>query len=353
MRHLRSLDVIRGVAILMILIWHYLPRDSKIPNFLTYPTELFWSGVDLFFVLSGFLISSILMQNAGTSNYFKVFYIRRSARILPLYLLVLIGFGCVLHINPRGLQSTFDDHLPIWSYLTFTQNFLYGLRESFSDPWLDVTWSLAIEEQFYIFLSLLIWKTSRRNLAIVTVILILLAPVLRFFSNDYVAYVFPLHRADSLMLGVLLAVLWNWEFGKVFLVNNAKLFRWLFIVLFFIAICLTSIDVQVGDAAGHFLLALLYGDILILALISTGEKTRLFFGDKFIEWLGLRSYGIYLLHKPVQILTPYLLLLFFQVSLDRRILIPISLCLLLIISEVSYRFFEKPIIEIGRRFKYK
>ena len=155
------------------------------------------------------------------------------------------------------------------------------------------------------------------------------------------------------MLGVLIAILWNWELGKVFLVSNAKLFRWLFIILLLIAIYLTFINVKVGNAAGHFLLGLLYGDILILALVSTNEQTRLFFGDKFIEWFGLRSYGIYLLHKPVQILTPYLLLVFFRASLDRWILIPISLCLLLLISEVSYRFFEKPIIELGRRFRYE
>lgn len=353
MKHLISLDVIRGIAILMVLIWHYLPRDSKIPTFLTYPTQLFWSGVDLFFVLSGFLISSILIQNVETSNYFKVFYLRRSARILPLYLLVLIGFGCVLYINPRGLQSTFDDHLPFWSYLTFTQNFSYGLRQSFSDPWLDVTWSLAVEEQFYIFLSLLIWKISKRSLAAISIILILLAPILRFFSNDYVAYVFPLQRADSLMLGVFLALLWSLETGKAFLIKNALTFRLLLIPLLLIAIYLTFRDVKVGDAAGHFWLALLYGNTLILALVSRSEKTRLFLGDKFIEWFGLRSYGIYLLHKPIQILTPYLLLVFFGASFERWITILISLCLLLIICELSYRFLEKPIIAWGHRFKYE
>ncbi len=353
MKHLRSLDVIRGVAILMVVIWHYLPRDCSTPSYLVYSTRLFWSGVDLFFVLSGFLISSILLENVQKRNYFQVFYARRSARILPLYVLVLIGFYCVLSINPRGFQEAFNDRLPIFAYLTFTQNLFYGFRQGFGDPWLDVTWSLAVEEQFYLFLSLLILKISRRNLAIVSVILILLAPVLRFFSSQYVAYVFPFHRADTLMLGVLLALLWSSESGKTFLVRNIGLFRWLFIALLLIAGYLTFIDTEVGDAIGHFWLALLYGDVLVLGLVLNNEHTRSFLGDKFVEWLGLRSYGIYLLHKPIQLLTTYLLLIIFRERFDQWIVITISLCLLLTSAEISYRFFEKPIIELGRRYKYE
>ena len=152
MKRTRALDVLRGIAILMVLIHHYSP-DSVMPGRFVRFTETFWSGVDLFFVLSGFLIATILLENVNATNYFKVFYIRRSARILPLYWLLLFVVGLLTYAQPTFFDAKVDNHLPLWSYMVFIQNFLYPKRGYWNDPWLDVTWSLALEEQFYIFLS--------------------------------------------------------------------------------------------------------------------------------------------------------------------------------------------------------
>src|SRR3990172_552130 len=85
----QALDAVRGIAIILVLIWHYIPRDGgATPGFILSSIGLFWSGVDLFFVLSGFLIGGILLQNASSRHYFSTFYIRRAARILLLYLLL-------------------------------------------------------------------------------------------------------------------------------------------------------------------------------------------------------------------------------------------------------------------------
>jgi len=351
----QALDAARGIAIILVLIWHYLPRDGATPGFILSSTRLFWSGVDLFFVLSGFLIGGILLQNARSRNYFSAFYVRRAARILPLYLLVFCAFAVLIHLGPEFLAKSYKRHLPLWSYLTFTQNFLYAARQGLNDPLVDVTWSLAIEEQFYIFLSLLIRILNRKKLLIVTIALIILAPILRFYAPNFlIGYLLPFHRADSLMLGVLLALVWQWDGGKEFLYKHVRLFRWSFVLLFLVAAYLTYREAWIGDAGVHLGLAFFYCNFILLALLRNGNESRFsVLPNKVLEWFGLRSYGIYLLHKPVQILIPFLLAWFLEDSLSAWPLVVILLIVLFVAAELSYRVIEKPIMTLGHHFKYE
>jgi peptidoglycan/LPS O-acetylase OafA/YrhL len=350
----QALDSVRGIAILLVLIWHYFPRNGATPGLILSSTRLFWSGVDLFFVLSGFLIGGILLQNLRSKNYFSAFYIRRAARILPLYLLVVLAFALLIHLQPDFLVKTLKRHLPLWSYLTFTQNFLYAAKGNLNDPFIDVTWSLAIEEQFYIFLSLLVRNLNNKKLLIAAIGLIILAPILRFFAPNFlVAYLLPFHRADSLMLGVLLALVWQWDKGKEFLHRHAGTFRWSCLFLFLGAAYLNFQKTFMGDPAGHFWLALFYCNFIVLALVQNDRAARFhLFNNKVLEWLGLRSYGIYLFHKPIQILIPFLLAHFLSDQLSTWAVIAIYTLVLIVVSELSYRLLEKPIMVWGHRFKY-
>ena len=159
---IEELDGIRGIAILMVLIWHLIG------------TRLFWvkeehilfplkewlkvgrTGVDLFFVLSGFLIGGIILDNYRKSNFLKVFWIRRCCRILPvLYLTVFAYFVSFNLLDHKTYPALFSPTLPIWSYLTFTQNIFMAIEKHLGAKFLSVTWSLAIEEQFYIVAPLL------------------------------------------------------------------------------------------------------------------------------------------------------------------------------------------------------
>ncbi len=344
MKRLPALDVLRGIAILIVLVYHYVPEQYKPP--------LFWSGVDLFFVLSGFLITDILLKNSASENYYKAFYMRRAARILPLYWLLLLLFALVMNIEPEMLGSSAAKHLPFWSYLTFTQNFLYSARNFWRDPWLDVTWSLALEEQFYIFLSITVRNLKMKWIAVLSVILILLAPILRFFSdNPLDAYQLPLHRADSLMLGVLIAILWQSQNGQAFLHEKKKYFL-LALPVFFAGIAwLFKVNAGIGTPLAHFFLAFFYTDLLILALVSSPEKPGIIFGNKILGWLGLRSYGIYLLHKPLRIVL-VTLLAGFSIALESWATLLIICIVLFAVAEISYRFIEKPIMNLGHHFKY-
>src|SRR5688572_26568085 len=155
MGRIPHLDAIRGVAVLMVLVWHYFCGNinAETHSTLAYLNRAFglmWSGVDLFFVLSGFLITGILMDNASSPNYFKVFYIRRVCRIFPLYfltILLFVLFGWFL--TGPGFRWLFAEPLPLWSYLTFTQNFVMGFQVERA-YWLGLTWSIAVEEHFYL-----------------------------------------------------------------------------------------------------------------------------------------------------------------------------------------------------------
>jgi peptidoglycan/LPS O-acetylase OafA/YrhL len=135
---LPELDGIRGCAILLVLIWHYIPAQIHAPaqalsGGIATCLSLTYSGVDLFFVLSGFLIAGILMDNGTAKNYFSVFYARRACRIFPVYFL-LLGLFAVFTAMGSGhwsrLSWLFQNRLPLWSYASFTQNVVMGLRST-------------------------------------------------------------------------------------------------------------------------------------------------------------------------------------------------------------------------------
>lgn len=308
----------------------------------------------MFFVLSGFLIAGILLKNRGAENYFGAFYLRRAARILPLYLILFLSFVVARDLRIESIDWIFQEPLPMWSYLTFTQNFFYGLRGEFGDPWMDVTWSLAVEEQFYIFLSLFIFLFNKRWLTIFSLFLVILAPILRLYADSpLMGYVYPLHRADSLMLGVLLALAWHSPRGQAFIQRQARWFVAALPMLLAGYVWLTLQDVYIGDALGHFLLALLYLDFVILALVVTTPRVDILFKNPLLLWLGLRSYGIYLLHKPVYYIVTALLDNY-ELSVNLVGITLLRILLLVVVVELSYRYFEKPILEFAQQhFKYQ
>src|ERR1700676_1165017 len=160
-RRLPELDGLRGIAILLVLVWHFTgmlcdPSQGLVQYIAWRIAIIGQTGVDLFFVLSGFLIIGILIDNRESPNYFTTFYIRRALRILPPYLILLAGFWlCVSEAGGR-LPYYFDRQLPLWSLLTFTQNWVMASLNTMGAMSIGGTWSLAIEEQFYLFAPALI-----------------------------------------------------------------------------------------------------------------------------------------------------------------------------------------------------
>ena len=196
-RHVSSrisqLDGIRALAILAVFLTH------------AFNAKMLWTGVDLFFILSGFLITGILIERKTSSlgDYFRHFYTRRARRILPPYLLLLIVVSAVFGLS--WMQH--------WYMYLFLMNFLKPLSMSKPDAFVPL-WSLAVEEQFYLVWPFAVYALSEAGIAWLAASLIVLAPLLRWFCtplfpSDWFIYMTPIFRMDLLAMGALLAIAWR------------------------------------------------------------------------------------------------------------------------------------------------
>ena len=127
-KNIPELDGLLGTAIIMVIVFHYfsclIVSNDPFSFVFRGLTKLAWSGVDLFFVLSGFLLGSILMENVGSKNYFKTFYIRRAFRIIPIYFVILLLFIIAFNSKLTFNEWLINDKIPLYSYFIFIQNYL-------------------------------------------------------------------------------------------------------------------------------------------------------------------------------------------------------------------------------------
>src|SRR5262245_37085760 len=196
-----ELDGIRGAASLAVLIAHYFGEvPHGIPGLMTG-----WIGVDTFFVLSGFLIGSIILAQHREPQFFRTFYLRRAARIIPIYAVVC---AITLTLAAATAGNTWsDDPYGAGVYATFSQNFAMAVWGG-GGKWLQPTWTLAVEEQFYLVLPALIVVTPRRWRVAALVTLFCTALVIRLMlAPSLAAFTLLPSRMDLLLCGVGIAVL--------------------------------------------------------------------------------------------------------------------------------------------------
>jgi len=298
-----ELDSVRGVAILSVLFFHgfgftYSPEKfSGIARWFVTATLPGWAGVNLFFVLSGFLITGILLDTKGSSDYFRRFYTRRALRILPAYYALLIILFIVPH-TPWFMGRHFT-----WRFALFSAFFmanltpLFGIRVQYG-----VLWSLAVEEHFYLLWPFLVRVLSKTSIAVCAGLIVFGVPVLRAltFSLGYTAgpgYTWLV--ADGLALGALLAVLIRIASQER---RAAK---------YFSSICISASLVLLiagrsfgvphastitGEALRPTALNLFFaGCLAIVLLIGTGPY-RFLVRWRILGFFGRISYGLYLIH---------------------------------------------------------
>lgn len=369
-RRIPALDGLRGIAILLVLMRHGifgLESSSPLVNRLLTVGQLTWSGVDLFFVLSGFLIGGILLDAQASSRYYTTFYARRAYRILPLYLGVTILF-LLRHLPVRFLPGALGDTSPLtipWaSYLTFTQNFFMVHLGWFGPTAMVVTWSLAVEEQFYLVIPFVIRKIGNRRLVGAMVLIFIAATVLRvvlrhtLLHGDFACYVLMPCRADSLCLGVLSAYLvrrpafWNQ------LIRRRKLLWGAGVILFGGIAYMTARHYDNLSAPmttwGYPWLALFYTCCLLAAVSSAGGIWHGILRNAHLMRLGTLAYCTYLLHFPLiqggrrvlQVLLPsHPEAAFLAGGL-------LAIALTLVLAMLSWRFFEQPMLRRGHKYQY-
>jgi peptidoglycan/LPS O-acetylase OafA/YrhL len=370
---LPELDGLRGLAILSVVAWHYWainlrPAPGALVHFAGSVFGLTWSGVDLFFVLSGFLIGGILLDQREAGNYFKVFYTRRACRIVPLYYCVLILFLLSFLLGPAfraKVPLLYDKSIPLWCYFTFTQNFAMAANGNFGPGWLGVTWSLAIEEQFYLVLPFIIRFAPLRRLPAMLGSLVVLAIAFRiilsaYFPESFVPpFVLMPCRADALMLGALCACLVRRPGFRERLANHTRQLYAAFGLLA-AATAWTAVGSNLPGSGsmmvyGYSLLALLYVCLLLIAISEKRGPVSLITRNPVLRWFGLIAYGVYLMHQPINGFCRYLWLPQNgrADALAEQAVTVAAFVLTVMLASVSWLFFEKKIIAFGHTFKYR
>lgn len=369
-KRIPALDGLRGIAILLVLLRHgFFGMESSSPlvNRLLAIGQLSWSGVDLFFVLSGFLIGGILLDNRSSTRYYTTFYARRAYRILPLYLVITTLF-LLHHIPFRILPGAFGESSPLAipgvSYLTFTQSFFMVNLGWYGPPAMAVSWSLAVEEQFYLAMPLLIRKVREGWLVAVLLFTIIAAPLLRLLlrhtlaHGDFACYILMPCRADALCLGVLAAYLvrrptfWNQIIGR----RNLLRFTTGFLLAGIIFMTWRHYD-QLSlpmTTWGYSWLALFYTVCLLITVSSSSGVWHGILCNRWLMRLGTLAYCTYLLHYPL-ILTGrriFSAILPLRPSSAWMIGSFSAIAFTLVLATLSWMYFEKPMLRRGHKYQY-
>lgn len=315
-----ALDGVRGVAIALVLVYHFVfmsdawASSSAIDRGIWRVAGAGWSGVDLFFVLSGFLITGILYDSrASAVQYFRSFYARRALRIFPLYFVFLLLIIVALPLIYADAEAA---STAVWNDIEWYGTYSINIRTLFTGNfraeglYTGHLWSLAVEEQFYLMWPLVVLVLRRRALmgvclgALVGALCVRTAFVLS--GDDHgAAYTFTPARLDTLAVGALIALAARGDGRDVRVL--ARLARPIAVAA--IAVLLALV-VEQGDLAppfGNWLLtvgfsavALLYGVLLIAVLTSSpGSRLSDVFSNRVLRSLGRYSYAIYLFHLPV------------------------------------------------------
>jgi peptidoglycan/LPS O-acetylase OafA/YrhL len=374
---LLELDGVRGLAISFVLFEHYVAKpiannSGWLGDFVR-KYNFGWSGVELFFVLSGFLIGGILMDNRASENYFKAFYIRRGCRILPIYFLNLAGFYVALRFlsAAHGSQSWFTELFskggvpPLWTNMTFTQHIFFLFTGRYNADWLFVTWSLVVEEQFYLLLPLAIWILRPAWLIPILLSVICLNPLLQLYLVIFDARWYGIIsnllslQGDALLVGVVCAFLFRRASCKAWLTQN---YRHVYVIFFVLA--LGMIYILPRNYVALFLydqillynvwIELLFGSLLLLAVTHREGIIATMMRFAPLRRLGMISYGVYLFHMPVNGLLRGLILgrdRMYQGPID-IVMTLIALLVTLLVASLSWYFLEKPIIAWGHSFFY-
>lgn len=373
------LDGVRGVAILLTLMFHSFDTGLSLAIFGE-------RGVDLFFVLSGFLITGILIETRGGEHYFRNFIARRAVRILPLYYLFIVLMLFVLPEALKLLPSSVDVPAEftklqqgpdgLWTVWVYLQNFVLG-RGPGSLPGLGHLWSLAVEEQFYLFWPIVLWflPAHRRFSAfaggVVATLILRTALLWTGVVGAYGAREYTFNRLDTLLLGALGALyVRDPEVRRQLTPLIRLLSRWWVAVPILLLGVFPNVKGVPGFAdstwpnlvygPGLTLISLVFL-VYVVRAAEGGLSPRL---KRFTEWkgnlvLGKYSYAIYLFHYPIAHTMQKTMSGKFQFGgadltiVGSLISMGVTTALSLAIARITWVVWEEPWLRLKRRFSYR
>ena len=343
----KDIQVLRGVAVFSVVLFHFSP-GTFINGYL---------GVDIFFVISGFLISNIIFSELSDKKFkLKLFFLRRVRRIIPAFLIALI-FANLLAFLVQDYENLMTTGRNSLLALFFISNVGFANMSNYFDGDIEVNliinfWSLSIEEQFYIifpFLALLIYKIKFKNKIIILTIILLISlfsstriffdfiPILNkiFFSFESYSFYSPTVRVWEFIIGILAMLLstrYNIK-GKNFVSN----------LIFLLLVFFLFSNFKFVNFHSIYIVCLLTSIILV---IKFSENKKLNYQNiYFLEKLGLISYSVYLFHQPIfaAIKTHNINTTLhgkFHLDLDNYIVLFLIFSFIVLISSINYYFVE-------------
>jgi peptidoglycan/LPS O-acetylase OafA/YrhL len=344
-----QLDSLRAIAVLLVIVSHWFSNEHFLNR---YSANGVW-GVTLFFVLSGFLIFGILLKSkskieAGYSivDSFKVFYIRRSLRIFPIYYLLL---SLLFVFNLASIRDSF------WWHFFYASNFYFWIKGAFAGS-LSHLWSLAVEEQFYIFCPAAILLVPRRFLFWVLLLGVFAGFFFRLLivSNESnMGRLLTPGSFDSFFIGGLFAYARSGEsqWYRQYLSKQ----KW-FVILAFVFLVIDKLPVfrtlSAAQSSAIYLLLISFTFGILINRVSYNVETpfiKQILNNKLLIFVGKISYGMYLFHNFI----PFFYgidLPFFSSEISLYFIQFLRLIVLLSLASISWFFVEKPILKLKNRF---
>ena len=347
-KHIPALDGLRGLAILAVFFHHYgaggIHSTSTVVRGIATVCGIGWSGVDLFFVLSGFLITGILFDTQHDRSYYRKFYARRTLRIFPIYYLFV---AITLLLIPPGVWQ--KGHLFFLVYLGYPAAVIWPALVNLP---IRVThlWSLSVEEQFYMLWPWLIRKLQNpRNILRFCAAVGVGALVARVVFPGW-AYASLPCRMDGLALGAALAILFRGDFWQ-----HCQRSAWALFLASAGAVILICVLRHTTDhydrvicTVGFSVIAIAYGALLVLSLGPLAGIFSLW----ILRTFGKYSYGMYLYHFPLTAVFEHAKPFLARYPLGSLSYVAMCLAANLAIAALSFHLFEQPILRLKSRFEY-
>ena len=366
--HIPALDGIRGTAILLVLFTHLFSSNnrsgSRIFDFINEIREFSWIGVNLFFALSGFLITGILRDTLSTSHFFKTFYARRTLRIFPLYygvLLLLLLLTQSLHLEWNGWQ---------YYFLTYTSNLALWRTQPLITPYININhfWSLQVEEQFYLVWPFVVYRVrSIRTLLhvclstcvgvlLIRTVLVLMRP---HFDNIYLPYSPTFSCMDNLLFGCCLALLIRTPLRQKVFDKAPVVFATCVVIIAASGIIERGLEWQTSfflPTFGFSIIGIACASCIAMALRS-GSRTQRLFDNRVLRFFGRYSYGLYVFHYSLDrsLTVPMRLFLFRYVhsrALAVMLTASVVLALSILVALLSYHLYEMHFLKLKKYFSY-
>lgn len=347
--YIKPLDGIRGFAVLFVVIHHIF---LGISDFVVLPETIkaiAVSGVDLFFVLSGFLIGGIIIDEHKSRFFWKSFMLRRVGRIFPVYFLVISTFVIAMGLFQHEWfldKYLFVDPLPVAPYFVFLQSYFQGIANISGPKWVAMTWTLSVEEQFYLVLPFIAILFSKKGIYIAIFIAIIIAPIIRHWAFStygfYAGYMFFPARMDTLAMGVLIAILVRHDMFFSFF-QKSKLIYVIPLILFF----LLNEKIYIGTLLidEYTFRAIFYASVVLILVSKKNLLITLLFENRTIVFFGAISFGLYMYHQLINgLFHGFIYNSAPSVNNTDSLLVAVFVFIVsILLSVISLKYFEHPI----------